>query len=175
LINNVAHVVNNDPRVRDRIKIAFVPDYRVSLAEIIIPAGDLSEQISTAGTEASGTSNMKFAMNGALTIGTLDGANVEIREEVGPENIFIFGLTVEEIADLKARGSYRPADLYASDPAIRRVLDALDGDRFSPGARGRFDWVRRNLVDGGDPYFHLADFAAYRAAQAQAGREYREP
>ena len=175
LINSVAEVVNRDPRARDWLRVAFIPDYRVSLAEIIIPGGDLSEQISTAGTEASGTSNMKFAMNGALTLGTLDGANVEIREEVGAENIFIFGLRVEEIADLKASGAYRPTDLYAGDPAIRRVLDALAGDRFAPGAPGRFDWVRRSLVDGGDPYFHLADFAAYRAAQARAGREYGEP
>ncbi len=175
LINSLAEVVNNDPRARDWLRVAFVPDYRVSLAEIIIPAGDLSEQISTAGTEASGTSNMKFAMNGALTIGTLDGANVEIREEVGAENIFIFGLKVYEIAALKASGAYRPADLYANDPALRRVLDAFSGDRFSPGFPGRFDWVRRNLVDHGDPYFHLADFAAYREAQELAGRQYREP
>jgi starch phosphorylase len=175
LINKLADVVNSDPRARDWLRVAFVPDYRVSLAEIIIPAGDLSEQISTAGTEASGTSNMKFAMNGALTIGTLDGANVEIREEVGAENIFIFGLTVSEIANLKTSGAYRPADLYASDPSLRRVLDAFAGDRFSPGESGRFDWVRRSLVDDGDPYFHLADFASYRAAQALAGQEYGEP
>jgi len=175
LINSLADVVNRDPLARDWLRVAFVPDYRVSLAEIIIPAGDLSEQISTAGTEASGTSNMKFAMNGALTIGTLDGANVEIREEIGPENIFIFGLTVEEIAAQKASGSYHPADYYQRDPALRRVLDALRGDRFSPGFPGRFDWIRRSLVEGGDTYFHLADFAAYRAAQEQAGREYRDP
>jgi len=175
LINCLADVVNRDPRTRDWLRVAFVPDYRVSLAEIIIPAGDLSEQISTAGTEASGTSNMKFAMNGALTIGTLDGANVEIREEVGPENIFIFGLTVEEITALKANGSYRPADYYHHDAALHRVLDALDGDRFSPGSPGRFSWIRRSLVEGGDPYFHLADFAAYREAQTRASGVYCKP
>jgi glycogen phosphorylase len=175
LINSLARVINGDPRAREWLRVAFIPDYRVSLAEVIIPAGELSEQISTAGTEASGTSNMKFAMNGALTIGTLDGANVEIREEVGAENIFIFGLTVDEIAARKADGSFRPAAFYESDPALRRVLDALAADRFSPGAWGRFDWVKLALLEGGDPYFHLADFAAYRETQERAGREYLDP
>jgi len=175
LIHGLADVVNRDPRARDWLRVAFVPDYCVSLAEVIIPAGDLSEQISTAGTEASGTGNMKFMMNGALTIGTLDGANVEIRDQVGAENIFIFGLTVGEIAAIKASGAGRPAGDSLHDAGLRRVLDAFDGDRFSPGARGRFDWVRRSLVDRGDPYFHLADFAAYRAAQERSAGEYREP
>src|SRR6202167_2783033 len=136
LINNIAAVVNQDPRVHGLMKVVFMRDYRVSLAEAIIPAADLSEQVSTAGMEASGTGNMKFAMNGALTIGTLDGANVEILEEVGVENIFIFGLNAKEVEP--RRSTYNPQDCYHASPAVRRVLDALRDNRFSPGEPGLF-------------------------------------
>ena len=125
LIHNVGRVINNDSRASEWIKVAFIPDYRVSLAEKIIPAADLSEQISTAGTEASGTSNMKFALNGALTIGTLDGANIEILEEVGKDNIFIFGLKVGEVQAMREQRSYRPWDYYDRDPRVKRVVDAF--------------------------------------------------
>jgi starch phosphorylase len=174
LINSLAAVINTDPRARGLIKVVFLPDYRVSLAEKIIPAADLSEQISTAGTEASGTGNMKFAMNGALTIGTLDGANVEIREEVGADNIFIFGLTADAIEELRASGSYDPRQYYASDPALKRVLDALASDRFCPEEPGSLKWIPETLLSH-DDYFVLADFASYLAMQRRISREYLEP
>jgi starch phosphorylase len=174
LINSLAAVINTDPRARGLIKVVFLPDYRVSLAEKIIPAADLSEQISTAGTEASGTGNMKFAMNGALTIGTLDGANVEIREEVGADNIFIFGLTADAIEELRASGSYEPRQYYASDPALKRVLDALASDRFCPEEPGSLKWIPETLLSH-DDYFVLADFASYLAMQRRISREYLEP
>ncbi|MDX2029023.1 MAG: glycogen/starch/alpha-glucan phosphorylase [Blastocatellia bacterium] len=174
LVNNLGRTINDDPRVRGLLKVAFVPDYRVSLAERIIPAADLSEQISTAGKEASGTGNMKFAMNGALTIGTLDGANIEIKEEVGDDNIFIFGLTAGEIADLRSRGAYRPWD-YCSDPRINRIIAALDSDLFCPREPGMFDWIARSLTNAHDEYFHLADLPSYLAAQQRAEQEFRDP
>jgi starch phosphorylase len=174
LINAVARVVNGDPKVKGLLKVAFLPDYRVSLAEVIIPAADLSEQISTAGTEASGTSNMKFTMNGALTVGTLDGANIEIRAAVGPENFFTFGLTAEQIQDLRRRGAYNPFDYYRGRPVVRRVLDALREDRFSAEEPGLFGWVVRALTEGGDPYFHLADLESYIDVQRQADEVYRD-
>ena len=164
LINNIAHVVNRDPRVGDSLKVAFLPDYKVSLAEIIIPGADLSEQISTAGLEASGTSNMKFAMNGALTIGTLDGANVEILEEVGPDNIFIFGLRADEVSKMRQDG-YNPWDWYSRDESIRRVVNGLTSDTFTSGEPGIFVPIRKALLDHGDAYLHLADFGSYVAAQ----------
>ncbi len=164
LINNIAHVVNRDPRVGDSLKVAFLPDYKVSLAEIIIPGADLSEQISTAGLEASGTSNMKFAMNGALTIGTLDGANIEILEEVGPENIFIFGLRADEVSKMRQDG-YNPWDWYSRDESIRRVVNGLTSDTFTSGEPGIFVPIRKALLDHGDAYLHLADFGSYVAAQ----------
>jgi starch phosphorylase len=174
LVNDVAQTVNSDPRTDGRLRAVFVPDYRVSLAEVLIPAADLSEQISTAGTEASGTGNMKFALNGALTIGTLDGANIEIREEVGAENIFIFGLTVEEVRRLRAGPGYRPMELYQSSPAIRRVLDAFGQNRFCRREPGRHSWVAQRLLAPGESYLHLADLESYLAAQAEASRVYAD-
>jgi len=173
LINSVASVINADPRAAGKLAVVFVPDYRVSVAEKIIPAANLSEQISTAGKEASGTGNMKFAMNGALTMGTLDGANIEIKEEVGDDNIFIFGLTADQIAEMRLRGTYHPSDYY-SDPATRRVLDALNSDRFCPDEPGLFRPIYDSLLHGGDEYFHLADLPSYIKAQREAGQEYHD-
>jgi starch phosphorylase len=166
LINNVAAVINTDARIGHQLKVVFIPDYRVSVAEVIIPGADLSEQISTAGTEASGTSNMKFALNGALTIGTLDGANVEMSEEAGAENIFIFGLKTTEVRALKAAG-YHPHGIYSTDDRIRRVIDALKSPTFSHGENGIFDPIFHGLVHHGDPYLNLADFRSYVDTQDQ--------
>lgn len=172
LINNVGWVINNDKRVQDQMKVVFIPDYKVSLAERIIPGADLSEQISTAGKEASGTSNMKFAMNGALTIGTLDGANIEIREEVGPENIFIFGLKAEEIQALRDSRSYNPREYYEGNPNIRRVLDSFQSNMFCADEPGLFTWIFDSLV-ANDEYFHLADLAPYAETKATIARQFR--
>jgi glycogen phosphorylase len=174
LITSLAAVINDDARARGLIKVAFLPDYRVSLAERIIPAADVSEQISTAGTEASGTGNMKFAMNGALTIGTLDGANIEIQEEVGAENIFIFGLTASAVAEMRELHSYDPRQYYENDPSLKRVLDALASDRFCPGDPGALKWIPETLLSR-DDYFVVADFASYVATQGRISREYLEP
>ncbi len=173
LILAVGDVINNDPRSRDLLKVVFVPNYGVSVAEMVIPATDLSEQISTAGFEASGTGNMKFAMNGALTIGTLDGANIEIAEEVGEENIFIFGRTVEEIKALRA-GRREPREFYEGSERIRAILDTFRTDLFSQGDAGKFGWVYTALVESWDPYFHLADLDSYLNAQAEAARLYTD-
>ncbi|MCE0495143.1 glycogen/starch/alpha-glucan phosphorylase [Vibrio salinus] len=172
-INKMAEKINHDERVNDKIKIIFVPDYRVSIAELMIPAADVSEQISTAGKEASGTGNMKMAMNGALTIGTMDGANVEIREEVGDDNIFIFGLEVDEVEQLRARG-YNPYDYYNADPLLKASLDLLAGDEFTPGCPGQLKATFESLLDSGDPYLVLADFAAYVEAQKQLDQAYAD-
>jgi starch phosphorylase len=147
----------------------------VSLAEVIVPGADLSEQISTAGSEASGTGNMKLAMNGALTIGTLDGANIEMLDAIEAENMFIFGLKAGEIQGLRERASYRPRDLYEQDPRVKRIIDALDSNLFSPAEPGLFHWIVESLLDGGDPYFHLADFAAYLEAQRQVDDAFTQP
>jgi starch phosphorylase len=171
LINDVADIVNNDPRVGDKLKIVFVPNYDVSTAEIIIPAADLSEQISTAGTEASGTGNMKLALNGALTVGTLDGANIEIRNEVGEENIFIFGLTTDEVDHLRAQG-YRPRDYYESNAELREVIDMIATGYFSPDEADRYQPIVDALL-GSDHYLLLADYASYVAAQDAVDAAYR--
>jgi len=175
LIHNVGKVVNQDTRVRDRMKVVFLPDYRVSLAEAIMPAADLSEQISTAGLEASGTGNMKLAMNGALTIGTLDGANIELMREVGADNIYIFGLTAEEIANMRDKGTYHPRSLYNREPRLARVLDALSSSMFSPEQPGLFGWIYNAILDMGDRYMHLPDLLPYVDASARAEQDYITP
>jgi starch phosphorylase len=174
LIHCVGKVINHDPRVKGRLKVVFLPDYRVSLAEAIMPAADLSEQISTAGMEASGTGNMKFAMNGALTMGTLDGANIEIKDAVGDENIFIFGLKANEIDEMRRNRSYHPWDYYQRSPSIRRVMDSFKSGRFSPEQPDLFAWIYQRLVEQGDYYFHLADLESYVAVQERAERTFTD-
>jgi starch phosphorylase len=172
LINDVADTVNNDPQVRGLLKVAFIPNYDVSTAEFIVPAADLSEQISTAGTEASGTGNMKLALNGALTIGTLDGANVEIGEEVGEDNIFIFGLTTDEVDSLLTKG-YQPWDYYNSNAELREVLNMIGSGFFSPEQPDRFKPILDNLLQYGDKYLLLADYASYIACQSEVEAAYK--
>ena len=173
LINSVTGVVNNDPAVRDRLKVVFFPDYNVKNAQHIFPAADLSEQISTAGKEASGTGNMKFSLNGALTIGTLDGANVEIREEVGPENFFLFGLDAEQVQDLKSRG-YRPREYYDRSFELRVVLDFIASGALAGGDTGLFQPLVDSLLRD-DPFLVLADYEAYVECQNQVSALWRDP
>ncbi|MEK6197110.1 MAG: glycogen/starch/alpha-glucan phosphorylase [Desulfobacterales bacterium] len=174
LINSVADVVNNDSRADGKLKVVFIPNYGVSVAEKIIPAADLSEQISTAGTEASGTGNMKLALNGALTIGTMDGANIEIREEVGEENIFIFGMTAEEVEKERKNPSRSPKDIYASNDEVRRTIDSIRNGFFNNGDKEEFRPLADSLMDPHDPYMHFKDFEDYLRCQEEVSRTYRD-
>ncbi|MCU0304319.1 MAG: glycogen/starch/alpha-glucan phosphorylase [Thermoanaerobaculales bacterium] len=174
LVNGIAEVVNSDREVDGRLRVAFPPDYRVSLAERIIPAADLSEQISTAGMEASGTGNMKLALNGALTIGTLDGANIEIRDAVGDDNIFIFGLTAAEVEQRLGSGGYQPWELYRADPELAAVVDALERGDFAGPDRDALRGVWSSLMEHGDRYMLLADFRSYVDAQELAARRFTD-
>ncbi len=171
-INDIAKIINRDPAVGDRLKVVFVPNYNVSVAEILIPGADLSEQISTAGTEASGTGNMKLALNGALTIGTLDGANIEIRDAVGEDNIFIFGMTADQVQDAR-HGGYVPWRLYHADPALRQVLDMIGEGFFTPEQPDRYKGLFEALLPGGDHYMLLADFRSYVDTQNKVAKLYR--
>ncbi len=180
LINNIAGVINNDPEVSKKLKVVFIPNYRVSMAEKIFPAADVSEQISTAGKEASGTGNMKFMANGAITIGTLDGANVEILEEVGADNCIIFGATVEELDELNANGNYHPREYYNNNPLLRKILESMVDGTFTMGEdinlfRNIYD-VLLNGADGNRPdtYFLLKDFQSYKDAQDKIDTLYRD-
>jgi starch phosphorylase len=170
LVNSVAEVVNNDPDVQGRLRVVFLPDYNVTFGQRVYPAADLSEQISLAGKEASGTGNMKFAMNGALTVGTLDGANIEIRDAVGAENFFLFGLTTDQVYATKAEG-YDPGRYYHANPELKEVLDGLASGRFSRGDTGLF----RPLLDSlhrFDPYMLLADYQSYIECQDRISQAY---
>jgi starch phosphorylase len=173
LINSVAEVINKDPQVNGLLRVVFLPNFNVKNAEFIYPAADLSEQISTAGTEASGTGNMKFAMNGALTIGTLDGANVEIREAVGHENFFLFGLSMDEVTRTLAAG-YRPWDLYHANAELREVIDLINSGLFAHGDAGLFRPLTDKLIQH-DPYLLFADFPSYVDTQVRAEQAFRQP
>jgi starch phosphorylase len=172
-INNVARTIDGDPIVRGRLKVIFLPDYRVSLAERLIPVADVSNQISTAGYEASGTSNMKFMMNGALTIGTRDGATIEMAEEAGEENFFLFGLTAQQVAD--SRSWYNPHWHYDHEPETRAALDLIFSDYFSRNEPGVFAPLCDTLLTGGDFYMHLADLKSYLDADKRLCDLYADP
>jgi len=173
LIHAVAQTIEETPQVRERLKVVFLPDYRVSLAQVIIPAADLSEQISLAGMEASGTGCMKLMLNGALTIGTLDGANVEMAEEAGEENLFIFGMTAKEVLERKA--TYSPWDIYHTDPEIRAAIEAIRDNVFCPQQPSSFQGIVQSLLDFGDNYMLLGDLKSYIAAQERVNRLYKTP
>ncbi len=174
LAHDVARVVNGDPTVRGLLQVVFMPNYNVSLAELLIPAADLSEQISTAGMEASGTGNMKLALNGALTIGTLDGANVEIRERVGADNMFIFGMTTEEVEARRAATGLDASGTIGACPALRDVVEALRSGVFSPEEPSRYAALADRLTHA-DPFFVCADFDAYDRAQDAVDAKWRNP
>ena len=179
LINNVAEVINNDASIQDKIKVVFIEDYKVSSAEVIIPAADFSEQISTASKEASGTSNMKLMVNGALTMGTMDGANVEIVQEVGAENAFIFGMSSDEVIALEHNNEYRPMDIFNNDQEIRRVLMQLVNGFYSPEDPELFrplydSLLNTNESDRADRYFILKDLRAYMKAQEEAVKKFQD-
>jgi len=173
LINDVAATINADPQVAGALKLVFVPNYRVSVAEIIIPGADLAQHISTAGTEAAGTSNMKFAINGALTLGTLDGANIEIHKAVGADHMFLFGLTAQEVAELRAKG-YNPWAFHDADPELHQCLDMIGEGAFSPNDRSRYQVLRDSLLSGGDHYFVLADYRSYIDAHDRIDNRFRD-
>jgi starch phosphorylase len=173
LINNVARTIDADKAVRGKLQLLFLPDYDVSLAQKIMPAADLSQQISTAGLEASGTGNMKLSLNGALTIGTLDGANIEIRDHVGPENVFIFGLTAEQAAARLAAG-YVPRNELGVNPELQTALELIDSGFFSPGDRHEARLIVSRLLGDGEPYLVLADFADYARAQGEVDELYKQ-
>ncbi|MCA9793590.1 MAG: glycogen/starch/alpha-glucan phosphorylase, partial [Candidatus Eremiobacteraeota bacterium] len=172
MINAVADVVNNDPDVDGRLQVVFLPNYSVSQAELLVPAADLSEQISTAGYEASGTGNMKFALNGAVTIGTLDGANVEIRQCVGLENFFLFGLTAAEVSEMKA-SRYNPYRQYEGNRELREVVDLLAHNHFSPEEPGIFHPVLDELLSS-DRFMVMADFGAYVRCQEKVSKAFKD-
>jgi starch phosphorylase len=172
LITSIAEVVNRDPQMNGKLRVVFYPDFSVKNAQVIYPAADLSEQISTAGKEASGTGNMKFAMNGALTIGTLDGANVEIRDEVGEENFFLFGLTVEEVMRIRSSG-YRPWRLYETNPELKRAIDLINSGLFSHGDTELFKPITDSLL-GHDPFLVLADYQSYVEEQGKVDRAFHD-
>ena len=172
-INNLAGTIDGDPAARGRLKVVFLPEYCVSLAEHLIPASDVSNQISTAGYEASGTSNMKFMMNGALTIGTRDGATIEMAQEAGEENLFLFGLTADQVTE--SRGSYDPYWHYENEPETREALDLMFSDYFSRNEPGVFDPIRDTLLTGGDHYMHLADLQSYLEADGRLRDLYADP
>ncbi len=174
LIHDVANMINNDPRAKDKLRVVFIPNYGVSVAELIMPAADLSEQISTAGTEASGTGNMKFSLNGALTIGTEDGANIEIRDNVGAENMFIFGNTTPQVEAIRKAG-YNPRAIYQQNPMLNETLNKIDGGFFSPSERKRYHDLFNSLVNYGDHYLLLADYADYVATQSRVDQLYLHP
>jgi starch phosphorylase len=172
-LNNLAGTIDGDPAVRGRLKVVFLPEYSVSLAEQLIPASDVSNQISTAGYEASGTSNMKFMMNGALTIGTHDGATIEMAQAAGEENFFLFGLTAQQVAE--SRGWYSPFWHYDHEPETRAALDLIFSNHFSRYEPGVFEPLRDTLLTRGDHYMHLADFAAYLKADERLTALYADP